>query len=1093
MGALVSVLNKVPDDPMIPEWIGIQSRGMKQWIFLEIAKQFGVCSNMLFLYPRQIVDNILTGFTPPENQQYGFDEDRLFWSVMKLISENRDRTELSSVNTYIKEDDTGNKLYQLSSTLAKVFDDYQAYRPDMLVDWQKKPLNELSTDPVAQWQAALWRQIVSNGSQNHLAVSAWDFLKKKIVKAGAPGHVPSRISLFGISAFPDVFLKVFEKMSEIIDINLFLLSPSNQFFFDIKSEREIGKIAIEKAIDPNRLYYEVTNPLLSSLGTAGKSFHARIEAYDYNEPCEDLFQDPLEEAQTLLTYLQSDILNLVHRKKDGDQSPVLIKTDDTSVCIHACHSPMRETQVLKDLLLRELEKDPELFPHDIIVMLPDIEAYAPFIESVFSLENTLPFSISDRRKKSESEPLDAFLKILELNHSRLGQSDVLNLLLSETIAGKFGIATDEIGRIEKIVQDANIVWGRDAEHRQTFGLPPFEENTWQFGLQRLFMGMVMPENMDEPVEGILPCPSFEGLDLEVLGKFAGFCHALFSCLEILAGNKTMGQWCRDLKKITADLMEWNFSNGEDFSFLHQTIDQIYESSIEAEYKAEVSFEVISSLIKKKLDLTIPQGNFLGGNITFCNIMPMRSIPFKIVVLMGMEEKSFPRQAFDPGFNLIKKYPESGDKNQRDEDRYLFLETLLSARSKFIITYTGLSLKDNSILPCSGVVSELLDYMAQGFVFEEGYDYHLYHLLHPFNEDYFNSCRSFFSFSADNCAIANSLSRDRSAKSDLNDGVFLRTMLSESSDEKIASISLDDLVRFFNNPLAVFMEDKLNVRMRNIDEQTIDREAFSLSGLDQYSLGSFLVEKNKDTIHPADFYPVLKAMGTLPFGMKGRLEYEKLMTTAGPVIEVAQALEQKKQLPDIFPGVTIEGVTLSSNFSNIREDGVYNLTFGKLNGARLLSGWIRHLFFNLCAPSEYPKETHLIGRDPKGKQSVLVCSFPPMNAPLNYFKGLLEMYQQGRQTPFYFFRNTSWEFARILYENKFEVNRETVFQAMNNSKVKTSWNGGHFQTGEKENRYISLCIENNDPFDSVDALISSGFVENAVTVYRPLLENLEIQS
>jgi len=1118
LDALISVLKEVPDNPMMPEWIGIQSRGMKQWISMRIAQNMGICANMLFCFPGQMIDRILTSFNPPQDQEglqgqhESLNENILFWSVMKLINENKSQKWLSSIENYIKEDETGKKLYQLSMKIAKVFDDYQIYRPQMLVDWQNPQSHETLKDPVVQWQAELWAKIVSKDPQNHLAFNAHAFLKNFSLKNINTDNLPSRMSFFGISALPELFLQVFEKMSEMVDINLFLLTPSDQFFFDIKSEKQMGRIALkqESDMDFEQLYYEITNPLLSSLGTAGKGFHSFLEAFNYHEPFDDLFQDPINESgqsNTMLAQLQSDILNLVQRKPGSKDAPVTIAAFDTSVSIHACHSPMREAQVLKDFLLNEFEKDPELCPHDIIVMMPDIEAYSPFIESVFSLETRLPFSISDRRKRSESEFLDAFLKILALRNSRFEKKQILDLLLCESIAQKFNIATEEIYYIEKMVEDAGILWGRDADHREDMGLPPFEENTWQFGLQRLFMGMAMPENHEVLVQDILPCQSFEGLDLEVLGKFAAFCHTLFSCLDTLNGQKTIGRWCEALKKISILLMDRNLKNGEDLVFLSQTIDELKKNAEQAGFTDPVSFEVINSHIEQKLDQNISQGNFLSGNITFCNIMPMRSIPFKIVVLMGMDEKGFPRQAFSPGFDLIKKYPKPFDKSQRDEDRYLFLETLLSARLKFIITYTGMNIQDNSKIPCAGVVSELSDTMDQSFVFPEGATYHLFHPLHPFNEAYFNQTDLFFSFSKDNCNIAKALSPISQGKGRPQKRIFVQASTEKESKEPLLGITLDELIRFFKNPVQGYMKDGLGIKMPDVEDQTHDREVFSISGLDQYTLGSFLVEKKTKASRETQFYPIVKAMGSLPFGEKGKFEYEKIVTAADPVIDAARIIVSKKQLPPVVLEINMDGLIVSSNFTDIREDGVYFLSFGKLNSARLLSGWIRHLFLNISAPFDYPRQTILIGRDPKGQKPIVTFTFPALGSvALKYFKDLIQIYLKGKDRPFYFFCETSWMFIQALAKENFVPGpsepdplafepsaheRDLIFKAMNKSKI--SWYGGYYQTGEKENRYVSLCVENNDPFESVDTLLFSGFVQNALTVYNPLLENLKIKS
>jgi exodeoxyribonuclease V gamma subunit len=743
--------------------------------------------------------------------------------------------------------------------IARIIDDYQVYRPAMLMEWEKQTSHEILKDSDAKWQAWLWNKILSDDPHNHIAYKISHFLKEIDVNNIKNNHLPERISFFGISSMPAFFLQVFEKVSQIIDINLFLLTPSNQFFFDIKSEKQMGRISFEENMssDPDQLYYEVKNPLLSSLGTAGKDFQSSLESFNYHEPFDDLFSDPLSESVSMLAYLQSDIFNLVYRRYDREDLPIKIESSDSSVSVHACHSPMRESQVLKDLLLNEFAKDSDLAPHDIIVVMPDIETYAPFIESVFSLESALPFSITDRKKRSESEPIEAFLKILALKNSRLEQDQVLDLLLSESIAGKFNINFDEIVMIEKMVKDAVVLWGKNAEHRKSFDLPPFEENTWQFGLQRLFMGMAMPENYDKLIKDIMPCHSFEGLDLEVLGKLALFCDTLFSGLETLAGKKSVEKWCKILKSLCNSLLDRNFQNEEDFIFLLQIIDILKENSHEAGFDQVISFDVVSSLVGNKLDQNISQGKFLTGAIIFCNTMPMRSIPFKIVVFMGMDEHSFPGQEFRPDFDLIKKHPKLCDKIKRDEDRNLFLETLLSAREKFIITYTGVSIQDNSKIPCSGVVNELLDVMEQSFIYPESYIYHFFHPLHPFNQEYYIKTSDYYSFSMDNCNIAKALSKkniehhmflDADAKVKLYEPKLKEPQLYEP----VLSITLFDMINFFKNPVQWYMKEGLDIKIPDIEEtatgeQGRAREVFNISGLDQYALGTFGEKTRNSTI------------------------------------------------------------------------------------------------------------------------------------------------------------------------------------------------------------------------------------------------------
>jgi len=914
------------------------------------------------------------------------------------------------------------------------------------------------------------------------------------------------------------------------------------------------KIADQNQDQFDFLSDEITNPLLSSLGTSGQRFLTQIENYHYHEPGPDLFSDPLiDEAlidhnvvdktiidtttidttmdnatakNSMLTVLQSDILNLVHRKDDAQDTPVPVSPSDTSICIHACHSPMREAQVLKDLLLDAFAKDTALAPHDVIVMMPDIESYAPFIESVFSLEQRVPFSISDRKTRSESESLEAFLMILSLEGSRLEQSQLLDLMAYESIALKFGFETSDLTHIEKMLADSSVLWGKDGEHRERLGVPGFKENTWQFGLERLFMGMAMPEAHDLIVNGVLPCESFEGSDLEVLGKLAGFCSSFFSCLTRLEQPKTIEKWCETLRYICDSMIGRHPKNNSDLIFLYQQIDAVKTGADEADFHKKIPFDIIQSLMIQQLDLKVSQGKFLAGKITFCNIMPMRSIPYKIVVLMGMDEGAFPRQVFGPGFNLMEKYPRLGDKNERLEDRYLFLETLISVRQQMIITYTGLDIRDNSPIPCSGVVSELMDVMEQSFDFPQGFAYHTSHPLHPFNPAYFSSayCNpayhmdkgSLFSYSHHNFQVSTALMpkvsgqkasmHNSMAQTDQQKTFFMPLDANQKQQNKIETavdptlgVSMDEFIRYFRHPVEWMMKHTLKIGFPHLGQEIRDREVFSISGLDQYALGSSLIEKQ--SVHQdiafekISYYSILKAMGHLPYGQKGKSEYEKLQLLADPVMEAAQPFFlQKKYLP-IVRQVSIENMTINVHLKDVREDGLILVSFGKLNSTRLLTGWIQHLFLNACAPKGYPKQTCLIGRDPNGKKPLYMIEFKGFEhsdlTARTYLTELVRLFNTGINQPLCFFCDTSFQFAKAMVRHHYEINQTTIIDAKN--RAQKTWEGGYLMRGEKDNRYIDLCFSDNDPFETLQAFQSSGFIHNALTVFRPMLDHMQVIS
>ena len=978
------------DAVLFPEWVCVQSRGMKRWISIEFARKYGICANFSYFFPRDIIDRILllskavamdnsvqssfiqnnsiktcasnenSNLRKTDNivSESDFHRDVILWKIMADLPTLIDRKEFYGIKNYIKNDITGIRLYQISEKIARIFDDYEIYRPEMILHWadtnnghadydvDDKHLNCHNTgeekiipgnlpdenyyyeniphvnisheygikDPVDMWQPILWKHIMDKAAFSHIADDAEFFFKQEpqAVFENKKIKFPKRISFFGISSIPPLFLKILDRAGTCIDINFFLLMPSKEFFGYINSAKQMGKIidgtrnyevnslcvtysdnnsAVDVELnnqsmsftDQDNFYLEQGNPLLASMGTSIRNFSLMLEDSSCNEPFSDLWYDPLLYSHSMLARLQSDILFLVHRRKEQDKGgaevlcsvnekttgqahgtesaglsesiespgPVKISDQDRSISIHSCHGPMREAQILKDLILDLFLNDPDLRPHDIIVMMPDIESYAPYIESVFSVEHSIPFTISDRKKRSESEMIATFLDILAAADSRLTLTEVLDILSGKAVGTKFNFSEQEILSIRKTAENAGICWGMDSEHRKQMGFSDLNENTWWFGFQRLMLGYAMPENYDSLFVDILPCESFEGTETEILGKFAFFCDILFKNLKKLTNLRKIHQWCDTFIDIFFSMIAMDKNTEDDQEFIIKAIDELRSTAENACYMEEVGFEVAINALHAKLDLTQSSGAFLTGGMVFCNLMPMRSIPFKVVALMGMNDRAFPRQTIAESFNLIKKYPAFGDRIQRDEERYLFLEALLSARQNFIITYTGMSIKDNSVIPPAGVVSELVETMHDSFIlshenkFFPKDDFIIVHPLQPFNEKYFknndNSC--IFSFSDHYMRIAENL--NSLAKSGENTCKKDNLILDKSNipvPAQDSTITLNDLISFFKMPGEYFIKKRLGIVFSEFPGFVDDREPVELDGLENYLIGQSIVEK-----------------------------------------------------------------------------------------------------------------------------------------------------------------------------------------------------------------------------------------------------------
>ncbi len=1126
MQAMLQVLSTPLADPMAPEWISVQSRGMKQWVSAQMADAFGVCANVAFKSPREIINWALEGGTSGTELTPGI----LTWGLVDALSldwlPSVDVSAFEAVSHYLESDPGGQKQVMLARKLARVMDNYQIFRPQMLLNWEAGDPLVHGGDTVEMWQARLWRQMSLKLPQNRLHRRMQTFLEG--AEQGRFPAAPDRICLFGISTLPPAFIEVLSGLAGNTEIYQFLLTPSDQFFSYIRSPQESARIS-RHTPDLEEDYFETGNPLLASLGRSLREFQDGLEEAAYAEPFGELFDNPLDHgAPSLLKVIQSDILSLTHRRPGGEEGPVGVSPEDRSLGLHVCHTPMREAQVLKDLLLDAFDRDPELSPHEVIVMMPDIEAYTPFIEAVFASEFPLPYAVSDRRKKLESQTLEAFVKILDLAGSRLELTPVLDLLLCPAIAHTFDITHGEMDVLESAARRAGILWGRNGDHRKALTQAGFEENTWDFGFKRLFTGLAVAEGREDLMAGVLPCGVFEGIEAELLGRFAHFSHTLFHHLEALSAPRSPDAWAQVLRRLIRGLMGGEEAPEPDMVFLLQTVGEMADEAALAGFDREISFGAMKQILEEKLNQRIAQGAFLSGGITFCNLMPMRSIPFKVVCLMGMDQASFPRQSIESGFDLMSRHPQKGDKKGRDEERYLFLESLISAREQMIITYTGRSIKDNGEIPCSGVVDELVDAVSQGFEFEEDHDWITVHGLHPFLPRYFEVESPMPSFSRRHHALVeNRLVADPAPPGEgtamggaprpisLDPPVALGGEKGAGGGEAAEDptpVTLKDFVQFFRMPGRTFLKERLKIRLPDLEAPPLDREPFALDGLERYALGQNLLDRELGEGSRRAWselsgatYPLARAAGQLPFGEQGRACLERIVQGVTPVRDMALDQVAEGLEPVVLP---IDLRVGNSRISG-QAKGLFRLSgtdlyqsfytgISQLGGARFLSVWIHHLIFSRALEGKGKLTSFIIGRDPDAKKEPGTYVFSgtdpssETDPSTDALAVLVHLYEQGQDQFLPFFPRSCYALARELAKKEFQVTEQSLAPAM--AKASREWYDAHNHRGEALDRYLELYFssarEQINPFGSLSILEQWQIPGISLAVFKPLLECLE---
>jgi len=1050
---LADVMKGPLNHPLASEIILVQSKGMERWLSMELARRLGICANIRFPYPIHFIHNLFREIVTDLPDQSPYEPMIMSWDIMRVLPSLLDNRRFKVIKAYLGDGKYDLKQFQLSLRVADLFDQYLLFRPDMILRWDRGLEDH--------WQAILWREISKRKRLIHRATLHNAFVQDMRESHRNLKTLHERICVFGISALPPFYMQIFDVVSALIDVHLFLLNPCREFWEDIASDREMNRYVSGQeggGALPGDLYLEAGNPLLASMGALGREFFHLIGEIQ----CEEFpaFEDPGENS--LLSAIQSDILNLRERKS----TDILCFSEaDDSVQIHSCHSPLREIEVLQDSLLSIFADNPNVHPDDVLVMVPDIELYAPFIQAVFSIpladSRWLPFTIADRGLLQESGFIDAFFRLLDLAGSRFTASGVLDVLETDAVRAKFSLTEEDLALIHHWIRESGIRWGIDAESKKTLDLPQYPWNTWRAGLDRMLLGYAMPSDSEDVLfMGILPFNDIEGGSTEILGRFLQFAETLFRFMVAIEEKKTLAEW----EDFLVEILDAFFSDEEEhlrdiqaITGIIHTLPDIQESS---GFTEKIDLHVIKAWLKQNLKERGFGSGFLTGGVTFCTMLPMRSIPFKVICLIGMNDDSYPRQSRRLGFDLMAESPRIGDRTRRMDDRYLFLEAILSARQKLHVSYVGQSIKDNNPRPPSVLVSELLDYVEEGFGETVRERIFVHHHLQAFSPSYFTGGMKLFSYSTENlqAALSNVIGRRENTS-------YIPTGLPEP-EEEWKTIKLESLAYFFSNPARFLLRHRLGIHLHEEPAITDENEPFELNKLEAYLIKQDLIGKSLEGKPLRDLYPRMQASGRLPHGSPGVCCYNEICASTESFIRKVYPHITGGQQEPIPVDLDIDAFHLTGRFVNIYPEGLVSCHLAKMKSRDRLRAWVSHLVLN-----------HLGGRTAVRK-TILVCEdrtfrYSPVDDTDTCLHNILNIYWKGLRKPLHFFPESSLAYAEQLSKGA------TPQKAMRTAQGK--WDA--FEYAEKDDVYYDLCFRQIDPLDAE-------FLELAEAIFEPMLKHEE---
>ena len=1098
---MVEHIQRHPLPPLAAETILVQSNGMKHWLSMALASDdaLGICAATRMVLPSsqlwQIYRTVLGVERLPMHMP--LDKAPLAWRILRKLPQWLDDPRYAVLAHYMGEDRNGIRAYHLAQQLADVLDGYQNYRSDWLSNWAKgvDHWERAQALPDSQaWQAAMWRDLLQD-VQQHAPWSGQFESRSDVHQAfiqslhqlppGSIQGLPPRLMVFGVTALPMQTMQALVALGRHLPVLMFVHNPSQEHWGHLSEDLSQGG-----------------HPLLAAWGKQGRDYlHAidQFEAADEHAPEYkrlSVFINPVKEWQDeghtpgVLQQLQSDILQL----NPPPDTPVTLATDDHSLWFVQAHSAQREVEVLHDRVLAWLNADVQLQPSDIMVMVPDMAQFAPHIHAVFGRhangqrpELDIPYSVTDSTPRIH--PLvQAVDTLLQLPQLRLSLRDWLGLFQVKAVRDRYRLSEADIEQLHDWLSHAGVRWGLDAQQRQPWGidshLADADQNTWGFGLRRLLLGYALgPQASTAPWQHTAGLAAIDGLDAPLINGLLQWLDDMDRSLQDLQAERRIADWL----PLWQQLSERFFLVTEDadqrvFDQLLAPLEDALRDSQLAGYEETLPLGVLRSHWSAQLDSIGLQQRFASGGVQFATLMPMRAIPFKVVCLLGMNDSAYPRSPTPRDFDLINQPGQvrAGDRARREDDRYLFLEAVLSARQRLYISWQGKRASDHAPLPASVLVAQLLDHVNRCYSNPNGKDPAFIpqlQPLQPFSSRYFTLGSGFATYAAEWTGVYTEPQLRVPVQPLTEVGLPIPTTLDEAA--------LHTLLR---QPVEVYFKHHLQVVLDTPQDNDEENEPFELVGLEGYKRRQELLYASE----PLAFLHQLKLRGELAMAGGGQAQQEALLALKDTIIANLQPWlhDSNSEWPAQSLSLQSHGLTVTLPYGGDatrwrkRADGsglYLDMRAGKvMHGHALHQLWLGHLSANAAGISTESVQS--------GEDGVIMLKPLPPSQALAALQALLLLYRQAWFTPLHVARKTACDF--LLQRQK--VSHGSLSEDAQRLKAldagRLTFDGGSHRHGEQTSSpYLQRVFTRFDEMDMQQ------FEALATQLYGPMLLTSNLSS
>ncbi|MCA5892055.1 exodeoxyribonuclease V subunit gamma [Isoptericola sp. NEAU-Y5] len=725
---LADVLADPPDDPFTPDVVAVPTRGIERWLAQRLSHRLGtaaepgagdgVCANVDFGSPSRLVAAAVTAVTGVDRDDDPWRRSRLVWPVLETIDASLDEPWAAPLARYVGEADDGvrrSRRVALAQRVAELFAAYAQQRPALLTGWLD-PGTEAAVPADLAWQPALWRLVRARVDAPGPAEVLADAVET-ITRDPGTVDLPARLSVFGPTRLPQDQLDVLRALAHHRDVHLWLPHPSPALWDAVAAWSGPG--APPRGPRRDDLPVLARHPLLAS--TARDAVELQLRLVD-DDVVVVHHAAPAPPA-TLLGRLQTAL-----RTDDPDLPATDLEPADRSVQVHACHGRARQVEVLREVLTGMFAADPTLQPRDVVVLCPDVEAFAPLITATFGAApdgvpvhpgQHLRVSLADRGAGVVNPVLGVLATLLRLADGRVTASEVLDLAASEPVRRRFRLSDDDLDRWRDWAVEVGVRWGEDGARRARFGIDPrVRQGTWDAALDRVLLGVAMAEEDSRYVGPALPLDDVGSTDVEVAGRFAELVARLTRLLSDLDGSHALTHWLDVLDRAVTWLTDPAPDDAWQTVQARRVLGDVRAAgsggvhddgpASDALAGASLRLEDVRALLADRLAGRPTRAGFRTGALTVCSLEPMRAVPHRVVCLLGMQDGAFPRSATPDGDDLLARDARLGERDRRSEDRQIFLDALTAAHERLVVLHSGADERTGAVRPPAVPVAELLD-------------------------------------------------------------------------------------------------------------------------------------------------------------------------------------------------------------------------------------------------------------------------------------------------------------------------------------------------------------------------------------------------